>query len=62
MYFLSFTVKENYVFNEEDNLSPNVVITGEELDDIDEDYILNLEDLPGFLFIDEECRNPIIVY
>ena len=36
-------------------------VVEEELNRIDKDDIGNLEDLPRFVFIDEECRNLKIV-
>ena len=40
------------------NPSQKVVMVEEELDNIDIDDNLNLDDLPGLVFIDDECRNP----
>ena len=57
--FFSFVFKQNHVFNEKDNPSQNVVILEDELDDIDDNA--NLVDLPGLVFIDEKCDNPIVV-
>ena len=56
--FSSFIFKENQVFNEEDNPSHKVAIAEEELDDVDIVDARNLEDLPRFVLIDEECENP----
>ena len=44
-YFLSFIFRDNHVFNEEDNLSQETVITDKELNDIDIDDIGSLQDL-----------------
>ena len=59
--FSSFVFKENYVSNEKDNPSQKVVIVEEEPDNIDIDDIVNLEKLPGLVFIDKECGNPKVV-
>ena len=40
------------------NPSQKVVMVEEELDNIDIDDNLNLDNLPGLVFIDGECRNP----
>ena len=53
-YISSFIFKENNVFIEEDNPSEKVVIVEEKLDGFDIDEIGNLEDLPRFVFINEE--------
>ena len=57
LYFPSFIFKENHVFNEKENPSQKVVIVEKELDDIDIDDIVNLEDLPELVLIDENCGN-----
>ena len=59
-YFSNFIFKK-IAFIEEDNPSEKVVIVEAGLDGIDIDGIGNLEDSPGFVFIDEECENLIEV-
>ena len=59
LYFSSFIFKENHNCNEEDSPSQNVVLTEEELDDIDIDEIRNLEG--RFKFINEGCGNLKVV-
>ena len=58
-YFSSFVLNHNFI--EEDNPSEKVVIVEEELNRVDIDDIGNLENLPRFLFIDEECGNLKVV-
>ena len=60
-YFCSFILKKNHSFVEKGNSSENVFILEKEVDGIAIDDIRNLEDVSAPLFIDEECRNLIIV-
>lgn len=55
LYFSRFIFKENHVFHGEENPSQKAVIVEEELNDIDTEDIENLEDIPKFVFIDQEC-------
>ena len=48
-------------FRQKSSSSEKNVIVEEELDCIDIDDIGNLEDSPRLVFIDEECRNLIVV-
>ena len=58
----SFIFEENHVFIEEETAESNKVVTvDEELDGIDIDGIGNLLDLPGLMFINEECGNLKVV-
>ena len=52
LYSSIFVVKENHVFNEEDNPSQKFAIVEGELDDIEIDETGNLKDLPRLGFID----------
>ena len=58
-YLFSFSIfkKKYHGFIEEHGSSEKVVIVKEELNSVDIDDIGNLEDLPRFVFIDEECGN-----
>ena len=56
MFYLSSFIS-NYGFFEEDNPSEKVVIVEEELNRVDINDIGNLQNLPRFMFIDEECGN-----
>ena len=60
-YFCSFIFKKNHGFVEKGNSSENVFILEKELDGIAIDDIRNLEDASALVFIDEECRNLIVV-
>ena len=53
----AFCIILNHLLNEKDKHSQKVVIAEEEQDNIGIDDIGNLEDLPLFVFIDEECGN-----
>ena len=59
LYFSSFIL--NHGFNDKDNASEKVVIAEEELNCVDMDDIGNLEDLPRFVLIDEQCGNLKVV-
>ena len=54
-YFSSFILIHGFI--EENNPSEKVVIVKEELNCVDIDDIGNLESLPRFVLIDEECEN-----
>ena len=56
--FSSFIL--NHGFIEEDNPSEKNVIVEEKLDCIDIDGIVNLEDSPRLVLIDEECGNLMV--
>ena len=58
-YFSSFIL--NHGFVDKDNPSEKVVILEEELNRVDIDDIGNLEGLPRFVFIDEECGSLKVV-
>ena len=58
-YFSSFILNQGFIG--EDDLSEKVVIVEEELNRVDIDDIGNLENLPRFVFIDEECGNLKVV-
>ena len=60
-YFCSFIFKKNDGFVEKGNSSENVFILEKQLDGIAIDDIRNLEDASALVFIDEECRNLIVV-
>ena len=55
--FFWFSFQNNYGFIEEDKPSEKVVIVEEELNCFDIEGIENFEDLPRFVFTDEECEN-----
>ena len=61
MYFSSFIFKKIIDFIEEDNHSEKIIIVEKELNRVDIDDIGNSEDLPRFVFIDEEYRNLRVV-
>ena len=61
MYFSSFIFKKIHYFIEEDNHSEKIIIVEKELNRVDIDDIGNSEDLPRFVFIDEEYRNLRVV-
>ena len=56
--FSSFTFKVNHIFMEErEKLVEKIVINEEELDGIETDDILDSENLPRTVFIDQEYWN-----
>ena len=61
LYFSSFIFLKNHGFIEEDKASEKVVTAKEELNPFDKDDIENLEGLPRFVFINEECGNLKVV-
>ena len=61
LYFSTFNLKKNQGFIEEDKPSENAVIVEEELNRFNIDGIENLDNLPRFVFIDEECGNLKVV-
>ena len=60
-HFSSFIFKKITVSLKKSNLSEKNVIVEEELDRIDINDIVNLENSPKLVFIDEECGNFIAV-
>ena len=56
-YFSTFIFKDKHVLVEQHNPSEKIKIVKEEVDGINIDDIGNLEDLPGIVFIHEECGN-----
>ena len=61
LIFLVFIFKKIAVSLKKSNLSEKNVIVEEELDRIDINDIVNLENSPKLVFIDEECANFIAV-
>ena len=61
LYFSSFIFKKIHDLIEEDNHSEKIIIVEKELNRVDIDDIGNSEDLPRFVFIDEEYRNLRVV-
>ena len=57
--FVFLVLFKNYGFIQEGNSLEKLVIVQEELNGIDIDDIVNLDDSPRFVFIDEECENLI---
>ena len=59
--FLFLFFLKSHGFIEDENPSEKVFITVEELNCVDIDDIGNLDDLPWFVFIDNECGNLKVV-
>ena len=59
IFLLLFSKKHGFI--EEDKPSENAVIVEEELNRFNIDGIENLDNLPRFVFIDEECGNLKVV-
>ena len=55
--FLFLIFLKSHGFIEDENPSEKIFITVEELNCVDIDDIGNLDDLPWFVFIDNECGN-----
>ena len=61
MYFSSFILKKNTILLKKKTIQKKIIIVEAELNRVNIDDIRNLEDLPRFVFIDEEYRNLRVV-